>query len=236
MQFTTVYITVLSEAGEGWLHSSHGKVQPCWRRQSCSRLHHQRNWSFVLSSLQLQGVLLLACLIASLIKTWLALSNMISPSEHLQLSQQLCVCVLCTSWAAKMYGSGSGCRESEHTAAAQVLWLCRDVPVPSSSPASLRGYPSIAGRTEHTGTHLLQCQVQQPDLVTRSPGVCASETVFCFHFLNALLNIQIFPKTALLYNFRAGGCIVELRDGLSRVFMFTRLSVPLKSIKVILHF
>lgn len=95
MQFTTVYLTVLSGAGEGWLHSSLGKVQPCWRQQSCSHLHHQRNWSFVLSSLQPQGVLLLACLIASLIKTWLAVSNMISPTEHLKLSQQLCVCMSC---------------------------------------------------------------------------------------------------------------------------------------------
>lgn len=135
-----------------------------------------------------------------------------------------------------MYGSGSGCHESEHTAAAQVLWLSRDVPMANSSPASFRGYPSIADRTEHTSSHLLQCQVQQPDLVTRSPRVWASGTVFCFYFLNALLNIQIFPKTTLLCNFRAGDCIVELKDGLSRVSMFTGFSVPLKSIKVILHF
>lgn len=166
-----------SEAGEGWLHSSHGKVQTCWRQRSCSHLHHQRNWSFVLSSLQPQGVLLLACLIASLIKTWLAVSNMIFPTEHLKLSQQLCVCVLCSPWAAKMYGSGSGCRESEHTAAARVLWLSSDVPTPNSSLTSLRGYPSIAGRTEHRSAHLLQCKVQQPDLISRSPGVWASETV-----------------------------------------------------------
>lgn len=157
MQFSTIYITVLSEAGEGWLHSSHGKVQPCWRQQSCSHLLRQRNCSFVLSSLQPQGMLLLACLIASLIKTWLAVSNMISPAEHLKLSQQICVCVLCTPRAAETSGSGSGCHESQHTAAAQVLWLCSDVPRPYSSLTSLRDNPSIAGRT---WCSLLQCQIQ----------------------------------------------------------------------------
>lgn len=179
----------------------------------------------VLSSLQPQGMLLLACLIASLIKTWLSVSNMISPAEHLKLSQQLCVCVLCTPQAAKTYGSCSGCPESKHTEAAQVLCLCSDVPkISNSSLTSLRGYPSMAGRTQHMSTHLLWCQVQQPGFVTISPGVWASGTVFCFHFLNALQNIQIFTKTALMYNFRAvsaSDCVVELRDGSSRVSVIT---------------
>ena len=37
---------VLSQAGEGRIHSSHGKVQPCWRQWSCSHLHHLKIWPF----------------------------------------------------------------------------------------------------------------------------------------------------------------------------------------------
>lgn len=111
---------------------------------------------------------------------------MISPAEHLKLPQRLCVCVLCTPRAAEMYGCGSGCRESEHTSAAQVLWS--DVP-----------HAQLVTNLLERLSQLLQCQVQQPDLVTRSLGVWASGTVFCFHFLNALQNIQIFTKTALQF-------------------------------------
>lgn len=153
-----------------------------------------------LSSLQPQGMLLLACLIASLIKTWHAVSNMISPAEQLKLSQHFCACVWCTPWIAKTYGSNSWCHESEQTWAAQVLWLFNDVLIPNLSLTSLREViPSGAGRTEHMSAHLLQCKVQQPDFVTRSPeddSKCPPK-------------IQIFTKTGstfLLPEVKLQGC------------------------------
>lgn len=221
------------------------KVQACWRQQSCSHLLRQRNCSFVLSSLQPQGMLLLACLIASLIKTWLAVSNMISPAEHLELSQQICVCVLCTPWAAKTSGSGSGCHESQHTAAAHGLWLCSDVPKPSSSLTSLRSYPSIAGRTELMDAHCSSAKSNPIWLCYQiTPGSLGFWECVLLSFSKYPPEYTNFHKDSsticpMKCNFRAASasdCVVEFRYGLSRVSVITGFSVLMKSIKVILHF
>lgn len=154
-----------------------------------------------LSSLQPQGMLLLACLIASLIKTWRAVSNMIPPAEQLKLSQHFCACVWCMQWIAKMYGSNSWCHEFEQTWAAQVLCLFNGVPVPNLSLNFLwQVIPGGAGRTEHMSTHLLQCKVQQPDFVTTSQGDQASAAMFCLLlFLNAPPKYKFSQRQALRF-------------------------------------
>lgn len=178
---------VLSQAVEGWIHSFHWKLQPFASPKDLAICCETG-----LSSLQPQGMLLLACLIAGLIKTWRAVSNMISPAEQLKLLQHFCACVWYTPWIAETYGFNSWFHESEQTWAAQAPWLFDIVSVPDLSlTSSWEVIPSDAGRSEHMSACLLQNKVQQADFVVRSPEGRASEGIFCFlHFLNASQKIQ----------------------------------------------